>query len=443
MTAPLSALKVVVTMPPPEWFGGVDFDFAVEMAEEVRALGATVFELDTAPFVWRNASQIDDAIEAVRRFRPDVALSLPNAGYLLLCCTLSGANIFRDVLQIPSIMLWDHGLFQLPARALDPLPLLVEEAQPDALARIREVIDHPLYHHYSPDRGHTDALDRLGILSRDKVQWFLQPPYPNFVKFGYREAAAGAFRTRVAFAGNVYLNSSAQLPFAGVPELVAIQEDMVATKIRDLTVPLWDILMSRIDALRPGTRQKLGLVPDSSFFWRFVYDQVALVGNTSVRLHVLTGLKREFDFFGNFMEPGATTELRTRYRINVRKSLDYFTELPLLFMNSDVVVDVVNLGYNSGISPKIMGCFACGGLALFDYKPDFEEAMGNQGHEVMYRTVDELNTLVDRYLGDPRRRRDVSRYLQHLAVTRYSFTALCRRILAEEPAWRASAAAHN
>lgn len=436
MTRPLAGLRIVVTLPPHTWFGGVDFDFAVEMTEEVKALGATVFELDISPFVMREASQIDSAIEAIRAFQPDVALSLPNALCILFCCTPTGKNIFRDVLEVPSILLWDHGLLQLPGRALDPLPANAASAQHGAIARIRKFIDHPLYHHYSPDRGHMDELDRLGILSRTKVTWFLQPPYPNFVKYGYRQPATGAFRTRVAFAGNVYLNSSAQLPYAHEPRLLEIQEDVVAAKVRELTTCVWDLLMARIDRLRAATRQQLGLVPDSAFFWRYVQDQVAVIGNTKIRLHVLTSLKREFEFFGNFIEPTATNELRSRYKINVRRRLDYFTELPLLFMNSDVIVDVVNLGYNSGISPKIMGCFASGGLALFDYKSDFAEAMGEEGEQVMYRSVDELNTLVDRYLGDAKLRRDVSRHLQHQAVTKYSFTRLCQRILADEATWK-------
>ncbi len=160
------------------------------------------------------------------------------------------------------------------------------------------------------------------------------------------------------------------------------------------------------------------------------------MGNTDVRLSILTGLKREYDFFGNFVEPASVTTLRDQYRIRFRKCLDYFTELPLLFMNSDVIVDVINLGYNTGISPKVMGCFASGGLVLFDYKDDFYQGMGEAGKQVMYRSVDDLNRMVDEFLGDPRKRRDVSRYLQHRACTEYSFAALGKRILADEPAWK-------
>jgi hypothetical protein len=333
-------------------------------------------------------------------------------------------------------MLWDHGLFQLPHSVLEPLPTSSREARDGALARIRSAIDHPLYRHYSPDREHIDALHRLGVLRRSKVRSFLQPPYPNFVRYGYRQPANHAFRTGVAFAGNVYVNAASRLPFAHEPELLEIQEDVMSAKARSLTTPLWDLLLARIDRLKRSSRRALGLVPDSTFFWRYANDEVSVVGNTRVRLHVLGGIGRGFDFYGNFMEPDATKALRSRHRINFRRNLDYFTELPLLFMNSQVMVDVVNLGYNSGISPKIMGCFACGGLMLFDYKADFEVAMGEEGLKVMYRDVEELNTLIDRYLGDPALRRDVCRYLQHQAVTKFSFGALCRRILLDEAAWR-------
>jgi hypothetical protein len=120
-----------------------------------------------------------------------------------------------------------------------------------------------------------------------------------------------------------------------------------------------------------------------------------------------------------------------------RKCLEYFTELPLLFKNSDVIIDVINLGYNSGVSPKIMGCLACGGLVLFDYKDDFAQTMGGFGTGVMYRSIDHLNALIDHYLTNPRKRVDTIRYLQHRICTEFSFGALCQRFLVNEPIWRA------
>jgi hypothetical protein len=194
--------------------------------------------------------------------------------------------------------------------------------------------------------------------------------------------------------------------------------------------------MAEITALDKSARQDLRLDPDSTFFWNFMHEEIEMVGNTDVRLSVLTGLKREYEFYGNFMEPKAVDTLRSQYRIQFRKCLDYFTELPLLFMNSDVMVDVINLGYNTGISPKVMGCFACGGLVLFDYKADFLQSMGEIANQVMYRTVDHLNALVDEYLTDQRKHRDVSRYLQHRVATEFSFAVLARQLLVDAPVWK-------
>ena len=90
LNLPLAGLRIVTTRPPLNWFGGVDFDFATEMAEELRALGAAVFELDTRGFIFPNRDYIKAITQELRSFRPDVAMSLPNATYALLCCSGQG-----------------------------------------------------------------------------------------------------------------------------------------------------------------------------------------------------------------------------------------------------------------------------------------------------------------------------------------------------------------
>jgi hypothetical protein len=326
-------------------------------------------------------------------------------------------------------------LLQLPRQILNHNPATPEESQKGAIRRIRRVLNHPLYLHYSPDKGHIAALDQMGIVSADKVRFFLQPAYPNFVRYGYRTPPRNLFRSTVAFAGNVYLKASGDLPFRKQPVLEGIERRVMAAKKARLTECVWDLLMAEIGALDRRTRKQLSLDGNSTFFWNFMHEEIELVANTEVRLSVLTGLEREYEFYGNFMEPKSVASLRDQYQIRFRKCLDYFTELPLLFINSDVIVDVVNLGYNTGVSPKVMGCFASGGLMLFDYKEDFGRSMGDVANRVMYRTVDHLNTLVDEYLTNPHRRRDVARYLQHRVATEFSFGALAKRLLVDERAW--------
>jgi hypothetical protein len=54
----------------------------------------------------------------------------------------------------------------------------------------------------------------------------------------------------------------------------------------------------------------------------------------------------------------------------------------------------------------------------------------------MYRNIGHLNSLVEEYLANPRKRRDVSRYLQQRVCAEFNFGALAKRILVEEPAWK-------
>jgi len=432
----LSGLKIVATIPPHPWFGGIDYNFAIEMSDELRALGADVFDLDVAAFHNGNEIYIKDAIEQMRRFRPDVAIALPNSLYALHCRTPKGEQVFKDILQIPTLMLWDHGLLQHPRFILAHHPYQPAESIGGSIRRMRKALNHPLYIHYSPDRGHIEAFHRLGVIDRSKVHYFLQPAYPNFVRYGYRRPSSSALRTRVAFAGNVYLEAAGKLPFRHDPVLGEIEKRVFETKNNDLTQCLWDLFLAEIAERDHATRQRLRLNPNATFFWNFMHEEIEMTGNTEVRLRVLTNLKREYDFYGNFVEPGAVATLRDQYRIRFKKCLDYFNELPLLFMNSDLIVDVINLGYNSGISPKVMGCFACGGLVLFDYKDDFYRIMGEAGNAVMYRSVEHLNAMIDEYLANPHKRRDAQRYLQHRVCTEFSFGALAKRILVDEPAWR-------
>jgi len=432
---PLSGLRLITTMPPKSWFGGVDHDFAVEMAGELQDLGAKVFELDTSGIIAGNRHHIDQAILALKSFRADVAVSVPNSGYALLCATLQQENIFKDILRIPTLLLWDHGLLQLPKVILDMLPSSAAGETGGVLRHMRDTLDHPLFVHYSPDSGHIKVLDELGIIDSSKVRFFLQPAYPNFMRQGHSGRPGNLSDPRVAFAGNVYLQASRGLSFRDQPVLAGIEERMLAAKKNHPTSNLWDLVMAEIDVLDGSTRKALQLEPDAKFFWRFLHDEIELVGNTDVRLSILTQMKGDLDFYGNFMEPDSTSTLREQYRIQFRKSLDYFTELPSLFMNGDVIVDVINQGYNSGISPKVTGCMACGGLILFDYKEDFQHAMGDIAGQVMYQNVDHLNALVEEYLRDGRKRREVSRELQHRVRTEFGFGSLCKRILVDEPQW--------
>jgi spore maturation protein CgeB len=433
---PLSGLRVAITLAPPTWFGGIDYRIGASMADELRRLGATLLEVGVAGFLNRDEDYIRYTIGKLRAFRPDVAIGLPNGGYALQCTTTDGANVFRDVLEIPTIHIWDHGTLQYPRLLLEPWPSQPEEATDGCIASLRRQLDHPLFLHYAPDRGHAAVLESLGILTAGKAQRFVHFAHPFRPPTEWRQPPDEPKAAQVAFVGNVYLDGARQVPFRRHTELAAMEARVLEARRTRITESCWDLLLAEIDSLSEPVRAALRLDPDSTFFWRFLHDEIESVGTTEARINMLSALRTECDFFGNFMEPQAIPELARRAKVRVHKTLDCLTELPWLYRNSALIVDVINAGYNSGISPKIPSVLCCGGLVLFDYKSDFRDEIGELADLVMYRSFDQLNSMVDQYLADPRKRREVSQSLGELVSQKLTFEAFCRRVLVEQPLWR-------
>jgi hypothetical protein len=320
---------------------------------------------------------------------------------------------------------------------LAALPKSPAEASEGSIDCLRSALDHPLFLHYSPDRGHVAVIDKLGILDAGKVRPFVHFAFPAYTDGRHEPPPGGDLSARLAFAGNVYLERSECLPFRGHPILASIESRMLEAKKTQLTTSFWELLLAEIDRYDECTRKELGLQPDSTFFWSFVDEEILTVGNTMARLGVLASLRHECEFFGNFIESQAASMLSDQYGIRYRGNLNCITQLPSLYRNSELIVDVINAGYISGSSPKVTSCLACGGLILFDFKSDFRQGMGEIADLVMYRSLDHLHSLVEEYLGHPRKRREVARDLRRRVLREFTFGAFCKRVLADEPAWRA------
>lgn len=434
---PLAGLKVAVTEPPAGWFGGVDSKFAADMCLNLRELGAELLEIDILRLAEKNTGYISALLSQLRQFQPDVALATPNAGYALLLTDEQGRHLFRDILEIPTLLIWDHGVLQFSGLILRDVPDSLQESSDGCIALLRKTLDHPLFIHYSPDKGHTAVMRDLGILVDQPVQPFLHVAFPAYTR---TVEANAAFERRIIFAGNLYLERARGLKYREDATLGRIEAGMVAGKDADPQASLWHLLMEQIGQTGEDVR-RFRLYPDASFFWRFVRDQIEAVGATHVRLKMLTSLRHEFDFYGNFVEPGARGPLSEQYGIRFREMLDCVTGLPVLYRSSELLVDAVQPCYISGVSPKIPSCFAAGGMALFDYRPDFREALGDVADQVMYRDAAQLNAMIDNLRSAPGRRREIAGELRNRVLEKYTFAHLARRILAEEPLWRAARSA--
>jgi hypothetical protein len=400
---PLRGLRVVVTRPPDDWFYGLARQYAARYAETLRAMGATVMAIPILPFLTDEAGAAT-LVEEVAAFRPDLAFGLHDAGYAILCRARRGTlpaptNVFVDWLELPTVLLWDHGLVQFAPLLLGPLPDDPEQSTPGCLQILRSELTHPLFLHVARDRGHREVADGLGVLPRERV--LLEPAFAHPDFFPSDDGAA-APTTDLAFFGNVRSLDLDRRPARHHEALGTLREAAFEETLAHLDRPLWDALTRRLAELPPSVREALHLDPDHSFYWSLLCSE-AEVAQTRLRMAILERLDRPIDVYGDLgaWAPGGRATARP-------ERFAFGHELASAFRRARIVVDVVNPGFIHGFGTKVMNCFAAGGFMLLDRRGDFVELFGALGDAVSYASTGELEAKIDRFLSRPDERAELA-----------------------------------
>jgi hypothetical protein len=219
--------RIAVTVPPGDWFHGIPramFDIYRAALEE---LGFEIFDVPVDAFVVPDATRIAGLLADLKTFQPELAFGLPKGSYALICRLAARRdgwrpNLFTDVLDIPTICLWDHAPLDLADQVLahpaDPVG-----SAAGAHETLRKSLTHPRLIHWSPDTGQTQIMEELGFLLPDHV---IQESLPSLPGFLPQESSLNEAGTPgVGFIGHFYQESPAY-PHVGLRTLVegVIQE---------------------------------------------------------------------------------------------------------------------------------------------------------------------------------------------------------------------------
>ena len=430
---PLLGLRLVATLPPEHFFGGNNLQTAREQIEALRNLGAVVYEFDTAAIYSNDWFRIDQQQRAIVEFRPDAAISTPHAGYLIeeyfdpKLPRTSARNFFIEELELPVVLFWDHAITQAARYLLRPWPNRPCESEVGARQRLRNLFTHPNIVHFFPDSGQAEELGRLEIGSFNDDSWYVQAMGKAFAESGSRAEDGEHFDEEVAFFGNIYLSASDRIPYAADPVLAWVRNQARGSCAADWRLSAWHAYLQSISALEPHEKAALRLVPDQSFFWRFLHDELSYFKNGEDRLRILQLCGKEIAFFGNFNDSNSNALMPRKFRL--RGVLPYSSALADAFRRTRVTIDVANAAFINGFSVKLMVCFAAGGLALTNRKTDIARAIGPLADEICYKDADDLAGKLDVFLGNDGKRREVSRAIGAIMRRAYSAEALFARTL--------------
>lgn len=103
--------------------------------------------------------------------------------------------------------------------------------------------------------------------------------------------------------------------------------------------------------------------------------------------------------------------------------------LAATFARHPITIDVLNPGFVNGYSHKPVLAFASGGFVLVNRKRDFIDAFGEAGEAVSYGDGEELGAKVDRFLGNPKYRRETGDAIRETIGARFQLTDVLRRSL--------------
>jgi len=426
----LKGARIVATLPPPEANRGHARTVATIQIEAMRAKGAVVLPVDTA---WAYAGDLRSGLRCVAEiadFKPDLALPLPSATHGLIYRFglidaqgwASPNNLFVDQLGLPTILMWD-GVIEMFAQLRVPT-FEPGASVPGMLARLRDQLKSPLYYHYAFDRGNVEKLRGLGVLETDRVRYGPAPAYGNHVDYGLANPLADSYDQDVAFTGNLFLPTVRAQRHAEHEAIRRFEAVALGGADADVNRSYWSLIEAGLADLEAPIRAGARLDYDESFFWSYLGSDFMAKLTTRTRLNMLRATRRDVAVFGLQHHPEAAALLDALPHLRFEGSRDFATEMPALNARTKVTVDVVNVHLPTSTTAKIAGCFASGGVCLFNAKALFRDAFGPAADAVMFRDDDDLNAKLDGLLTHDAARREIAAHFKHEILANHKFIDL-------------------
>ena len=415
--------RIAVTAPPEDWFHGISratFDiYRGALAE----LGFEIFDVPVDAFQVPDAARIGRLLSNLKEFRPELAIGLPKGSYALICRLPTGRdgwgpNLFTEVLDIPTICLWDHAPLELADQLLAPHPAIPSGSVAGAREALRRSLTHPRLIHWSPDTGQTGIMEELGFLLPNHV---IQESLP--LLSGMLPAAApsdlNGSSASVGFLGHFYKEQA-----CANPALEALVHSVIHQWITASGRPLWRRLAEHLASMDPISRRRWALDPDQTYFWHFAHRLILHRAQTALRLHVLGSAGVPITVYGNLNElPSIPRNLTP-----APGHIPFGPEIAAALTRHPLTIDVFNPGSIHGYSHKPLMTFAAGGFMLVNRRRDFIDAFGEAGEAVCYDDGD-LSAKVDRFLTNPRRLAEVREAIRETIFARFQLKDVLVRVL--------------
>jgi hypothetical protein len=424
-----------VTLPPGHFFSGCDLAIARDHVLALRELGAIVYEFDTTLAYSRNHAGLQQQLDDLRAFRPDVAIGAPHGGYALQPFTAFSRgpdpnttlrHPFLDDLELPTFFYWDHALLQIPRYLADRWPKGPDDSTVGVLDQLRALFNHPRALHFFPDSGQIAELHRLGIAELPAHARYVPGISHQYVEEGSEHHSPGGTTDSVAFFGNIYIAAARRIKYAH-EALYDVRQRALVSLEDDWDRAPYHAYVDEVERLSPTLKAELRLGADDSFRWRFLFDELGCFVNGERRFRHALACGRPLTYFGGFADPESRAIVQDAGCILADEYLPYGRTLAAAYRRQAVSIDVGNAPYFNGFSTKLFSCFAAGGFMLTSRKADLTAALGSLADAISFSTAAELAAKVDHFLTARHERRELADHIKEAVRDHFTASSLFAR----------------
>lgn len=103
------------------------------------------------------------------------------------------------------------------------------------------------------------------------------------------------------------------------------------------------------------------------------------------------------------------SEYQGKDSIKVCGKVDEQSQMPLVFHNSRINLNITEKAIESGIPLRVLNILACGGFCLTNYQPEIAEWFEDGAELVMYTSLEDLQYKADYYLQHEEERKEIAK----------------------------------
>lgn len=258
------------------------------------------------------------------------------------------------------------------------------------------------------DRKYTDYLQQLG--ARHCIHYPLAADANRLEEIYQNEnlSIKKKYKCNVSYLGNLYNDKNNRITDARFSDYVKGYINGIAeAQLRIygynfLTEILPDDVIEEI--IKKCELQLSDLYYEDSKQW--VSDTIGRDISARERVLVLETLGKIMDI--NLYSGSKLPKVLQGLRIKEKGFANYETEMPYVFHNSKININITSKTIQSGIPLRVFDILSCGGFCITNYQPEIAEYFINGEELVMYTSMEDLIEKVEYYLNHEEEREQIA-----------------------------------